>query len=252
MKSKRIGKRHIYLPDSQVKPGINTDHLEAAGNFIAERRPDVIVCAGDFADMASLGTHNEKGHIDYEGKRYLKDISAAQNGMIRLMKPFRYIKGYSPKLVLTMGNHEDRITRCVAQDPKFEGKLALSDLGYESFGWQVIPFRKVKKIDGVAYCHYFVSGKYDRPIERAAALLTKKHMSCIAGHQQGRDIAYSQRGDGKTMTAIIAGSFYEHEETYMSPQSNNHWRGIYELNEVKDGSFDEMAVSLKFLKRKYL
>jgi hypothetical protein len=54
------------------------------------------------------------------------------------------------------------------------------------------------------------------------------------------------------MTAIIAGSFYEHEETYMSPQSNNHWRGIYELNEVKDGSFDEMAVSLKFLKRKYL
>lgn len=252
MTEKRIGKRHIVIPDTQVRAGVKTDHLEACGNYIAEQRPDVVVCLGDFADMPSLSTHMDKGHIEYEGKRYLKDISAAQNGMIRLLKPFQYIKNYEPELVLTMGNHEDRITRTVEQDPKLENTLALRDLAYEEFGWKVVPFRKVKKLDGVAYCHYFVSGKYDRPIERAAMLLTKKHMSCIAGHQQGRDIAYAQRGDGHTMTAIIAGSFYEHEEKYMSPQSNNHWRGIYVLNEVKGGSFDEMAVSLNYLKRKYL
>lgn len=249
---KRIGKRHIVIPDCQVKPGVPTDHLEACGNYIVEKRPDVVVCLGDFADMPSLSTHQEKGHIEYEGKRYRKDCLAAFDGMKRLITPIMKAKGYSPRMVLTLGNHEDRIVRAIEQDPKLEGTISMDDLYYPEHGWQVVPFRQVKKIDGVAYCHYFVSGKYDRPIERAAGLLTKKHMSCIAGHQQGRDIAYAQRGDGRPMTAIIAGSFYEHDEKYMSPQSNNHWRGIYMLNEVKDGSFDEMAVSLNFLKRKYL
>ena len=250
--AKRIGKRHIYIPDVQAKDGVSTKHLTAAGNFIADKRPDTIILAGDFADMPSLGTHNDRGHIDYEGKRYTKDIKAAQQAMQKLMKPFWGISGYKPRLVLTMGNHEDRITRAVAQDPKLEGKLSLDDLGYKEYGWKVVPFRQVVKLDGIAYCHYFVTGKMDRPIERAAALITKKHMSCVAGHQQGRDIAYGQRGDGRTITAIIAGSFYDHEETYMSPQSNNHWRGIYVFNEVHDGAFDEMAVSLDYLKRRWL
>jgi hypothetical protein len=119
-------------------------------------------------------------------------------------------------------------------------------------GWEVVPFLKPKKIDGILYCHYFVTGVYDKPITKAARIIQQYHMSAIAGHQQGRDIAYAKNGEGKPLTAIIAGSFYEHEEDYLSPQSNNHWRGIYVLNEVKGGSFDEMAVSLKFLKRKYL
>jgi len=247
-----IGKRHVVIPDTQVKEGVPTDHLEACGNYIAEKKPDTIVMIGDFADMPSLSTHQDRGHIEYEGRRYLKDISAANRGMERLVKPFRGIRGYKPRMVLTLGNHEDRITRAVAQDPKLEGKLALSDLYYEQLGWEVHDFLKPVKINGVAYCHYFVSGKYDRPIERAAALLTKNHMSAFAGHQQGRDIAYGKRGDGVPMTAIIAGSFYDHKEKYLSPQSNNHWRGIYMLNEVRDGHFDEMAISLGFLKRKYL
>jgi len=37
----------------------------------------------------------------------------------------------------------------------------------------------------------------------------------------------------------------------MSELANRHWRGMYMLHEVKDGSFDEMAVSINFLKRKF-
>lgn len=251
-KQKKIGKRHMVLPDTQVRRGVRTDHLEAAGNYAVAKRPDTIIHLGDFADMPSLSTHQDKGSIEYEGKRYSDDIKAAHRAMTRFMKPIWAAKDYNPRLVMCLGNHEDRITRAIAQDPKLKGTISVKDLGYEEFGWEVIPFRKVKKIDGICYCHYFVSGKFDRPIERAAALITKKHQSCIAGHQQGRDIAYAQGGDGRTITSIIAGSFYDHKEHYMSPQSNNHWRGIYLLNEVKQGSFDEMAVSLNFLKRRYL
>jgi hypothetical protein len=76
-------------------------------------------------------------------------------------------------------------------------------------------------------------------------------MSAYAGHQQGRDIAYSQRADGGDMTAIISGSFYQHDEEYLNPFTNNHWRGMYFLHEVKDGSFDEMALSLNYLQRRF-
>lgn len=249
---KNKGKRHIYIPDAQVKPGVPTAHLKACGNYIAEKRPDVIVCAGDFADMPSLSTHKPKGHMDYEGKRYMKDIVAVHDAMRLLMVPFIGIKDYEPKMVLTLGNHEDRITRAVKADPMLEGKIGLTDLDYEEWGWKVVPYLKPIKIDGVTYCHYFVTGVYDKAISKASQLITKYHQSCIAGHQQGRDIAYGKHADGSPITSIIAGSFYEHDEDYLSPQSNNHWRGIYMLNEVHDGSFDEMAVSLNFLKRKYL
>jgi hypothetical protein len=90
-----------------------------------------------------------------------------------------------------------------------------------------------------------------RPASSAAALISKLHMSCVAGHQQGKQIAYGKRADGKPICAIIAGSYYLHDEDYMSQLSNSHWRGLVVLNDVKDGGFDEMLLSIDYLERKY-
>ena len=76
-------------------------------------------------------------------------------------------------------------------------------------------------------------------------------MSCVAGHQQGRDIAYGQTAAGKRMTGIISGSYYQHDEDYLTPQTNEHWRGVWLLNDIKDGSFDELPISLNYLKERY-
>jgi len=158
-------------------------------------------------------------------------------------------KQYKPRMVLTLGNHENRINRAINEDSKLEGLMSTDDLPYQD--WEVIPFLDVVVIDGIAYSHYFTSGVMGRPITSAQALLTKKHMSCFAGHQQGRQIAYGKRADGTEMTAIICGSCYEHDEDYLGPQGNLHYRGFYVLHDVKDGSYDEMAVSIKFLKERY-
>jgi hypothetical protein len=90
-----------------------------------------------------------------------------------------------------------------------------------------------------------------RPICSAAAILTKKHMSCFAGHMQGRQVAYGMRADGSEMSAIICGSCYEHSEAYLGAQGNNHFRGAYMLYDVEDGRFDELPLTLKYLKSKY-
>lgn len=245
------GLKIAVIPDVQNKPGLNTDHLDWCGQYLAIKKPDVIVQIGDFADMGSLSMHDAPGSKQMEGARYRKDIESAYAAMERFMAQITGTKSYHPRLILTLGNHEDRITRAIKRDVKLEGLMSLDDLRYEKFGWEVYPFLQPVSIGGVAFCHFFPSGVMGKPITSAKSLLTKLHMSAYAGHQQGRDIAYAKRADGKDMTAIISGSFYQHSEAYMNPFTNDHWRGLYMLHEVKDGSFDEMAVSMTYLKRRF-
>lgn len=252
--------RHLVLPDVQSKPNTDFSFLTAIGNYAAAKLPDVIVCIGDFADMPSL-SHWDKNKKEFEGRAYTKDIEAATDAMRAFMTPiqaeidrrkYQKKKSWNPRFILTLGNHEDRISRAISEDRKLDGLISLDDLPYKSFGWEVYPFLEVVVAHGVAYSHYFTSGIMGRPITSAQALLTKKHMSCFAGHQQGRQIAYARRADGKEMTAIICGSCYEHDEGYLGPQGNQHFRGFYVLNEVDDGRFDETAVSLRYVKENYL
>jgi hypothetical protein len=152
-------------------------------------------------------------------------------------------------MVLTLGNHCNRINRAIDDEPMLDGTISINDLPYDD--WEVIPFLEPIVIEGVAFCHYFTSGVMGRPVGTAQLMLNKKHMSCFAGHQQGRNIAYGLRADGTEMTAIISGSCYKHEEPYLNPQTNNHWRGIWVLHDVRDGAFDEMPLSLSYLEKKY-
>jgi hypothetical protein len=249
--------KHLVIPDSQVKDGDNFDYLTRIGHYMVEKKPDVVVHLGDFADMESLSSY-DKGKKSFEGRRYIKDIKAATEAMQALLTPlFEYnakqkrTKGklYKPRLVLTLGNHEHRIHRAVNDDPKLEGLIKYGDLPYGD--WEVHDFLQPVFIEGVAYCHYFPTGVMGRPATSAGALVTKMHMSCIQGHQQGRQVAYGKRPDGSNITCIIAGSCYEHDEGYLDHQTNKHWRGVLMLHEVNNGSFDEMFVSLDYLKKKY-
>lgn len=251
--------KHLVIPDVQLRSGDDTKFLTAIGNYIVAKQPDVVVCIGDFADMPSLSSY-DAGKKSFEGRRYVKDIDAVHKGMEALLSPLAEYnekqrrnakKQYHPRQVLCLGNHEQRIHKAIENDAKLEGVLSLNDLAYERFGWEVYPFLEVIVIDGVAYSHYFTSGILGRPVTTAAACLSKKHMSCVQGHQQGLQIAMGHRADGTPITSIIAGSCYEHDEDYLGPQGNRHWRGVVMLHEVKDGAFDLMPVSLSYIKKKY-
>lgn len=252
--------RHFVIPDTQVKPGVPIDHLVAAGNYCAAKKPDTIVMIGDFADMESLSSY-DVGKKSFEGRRYKKDLESSWEAMNALLAPIwqeqgRLIKNkekrWNPRLVLTLGNHEDRISRVINSDPKLDGTMSLYDLDYETFGWEVIPYLEPIVIDGIAYCHYFTSGTLGRPVTTANALLNKKHQSCVMGHVQARQIAYGTRADGKQITGLFAGCFYQHDEDYLKWQGNKVWRGCWMLNEVKDGEFDEMPLSLNYLMKNYV
>jgi len=255
-----MSKRILVIPDSQIRPDDSYDFLTAIGKYAVDIQPDIIVHLGDFADMPSLSSHDKAGSKSMEGQRYKADIKATHEAMEALLTPIKerqdFLKKnhkprWKPRMVMLYGNHEYRIERAIQNDPKLDGLISLDDLHYKKMGWETVPFLQPINIEGVSFCHYFVSGAMGRPCSTARAILAKHHQSCIAGHQQGRDIAYAQRADGSEMTAMIVGSCYEHDEHYLNAQSNAHWRGVVVLHEVKNGSFDEMMVSLKYLRKKY-
>ena len=251
--------KHLIIPDTQVKPGVELGYLEWIGKYIVEKKPDVLIQIGDFADMPSLSSYYI-GKKSFEGRRYKDDIEVAIKAMKILLKPLKDYnakqtkkkkKQYKPRMVLTLGNHEQRINRATENDPKLYGTLSIDDLRYAEAGWEVFDFLDIVVINGVVYTHYLTSGVMGRPIGTASAMVSKTHQSCVVGHQQGRQVAYGKRADGTNITCIIAGSCYLHNEEYMGNQGNNHWRGLVMLHEVNDGQFDEMFVSLDYLKQKY-
>ena len=244
----RLGRMHVWIPDVQAKAGVNTDHLTHVGNFIAEKRPDVIVCIGDFWDMPSLSSY-DKGKLSFEGRRYVKDIDAGRQAMEKLLAPFSGIAGYAPRKVFCLGNHEERILRMVDMNPEFQGKFTLDDLGLKDYGWEVHKFLEVVDVDGIEASHYFTSGVMGRPCNSAAVMLRERQKSCTQGHVQTFDMAVHKKTQN---IAMMLGCCYTHDEDYLTPQGNTYRRQIVVKHEVDGrGHYDPMLVSLEYLKKSY-
>lgn len=251
---------HCVIPDTQVKPGVDLTHLSWCGQYLAEKRPDVIVMIGDWADMPSLSSY-DIGKRSFEGRTYKADVEASIEGMELLMAPIRAEqkrrvdgkkKQWNPRLVLTLGNHENRIDRAIENDRKLEGLISVDDLKYKEFGWEVIPFLETITIDGICYAHYFTSGVMGRPVASASALVRSKHMSCTQGHVQQASLDMTQRtGEGRPLFGLFAGVFYSHDESYLNPQTNRQHVGFWMKYEVDNGSYCPCPITLSFLRKRY-
>lgn len=245
---------HLVIPDTQVRPGVNTDHLEHLGKYIAHYKPDTVIHLGDHWDMPSLSSY-DKNKKSSENTRYQKDIDAGKLALDRMLHQMKGMKK-KPRLVMLTGNHEERITRMVNDIKELDGKLGLKDLGREDMGFETYDFLEVCEIDGIAYSHFFPRGPRGKITQTrngapsAAAMLSREGGSCTAGHTQGLDVACAPLRR-KLQWGLIAGSFYSHDEAYLSPQGTPHWRGVIVKHEVSEGSYCPMFVSLSYLKRKF-
>lgn len=257
-------RKHIIIPDPQVsEEHPESNHLVAIGNYIADQHPDVVVHLGDHWDLPSLSTYEKKGNAFFEGRTYRADVDAGNSAFRELSHPIhreihrskrRRGADWTPELHLLRGNHEHRITRAVAADPVLRGSLQFEDLVSE--GWDVHPFLKIINIDGILYSHYFINQQSamkgplgGTPQNR----LNKVKHSFTQGHTQGRAYGSQFTAIGKEIHGLVVGSCYQHDEGYMPDyQGNFYWRGIVVKNEVHNGEYDIMFVSLNYLLRKWL
>ena len=140
--------RHLVIPDVQAKPGHDFSYLTKIGQYIVEKKPDKLICLGDFADMPSLSSY-DIGKKSFEGRRYMADIEASQEAMVALLKPMwdfnarakRFKeKQYKPEMHLVLGNHENRINRAINDSPqqKLSDMLILAGPSIPSLMWLLL------------------------------------------------------------------------------------------------------------------
>lgn len=261
--SKLGGKIHVVIGDTQAKAGVPTAHLTWIGRYIVDHfagqfsAEDVrLLHLGDHWDMPSLSSY-DKGKRAMEGRRYRQDIDAGNAAFDLLNEPLRDYNRtrrspWEPSRHFFLGNHEDRITRAAEDDAQLDGALSLDDLNAAEWGWTVMPFLEPVVLEGVAYAHYFYNPMSGKPYggENLYNRLKIIGHSFTMGHQQG--VQHAIRVVGKTRHhGLVVGSSYLHEEKYLGPQGNNHWRGIVVCHQVEEGRYDPMFVSLEYLCRRY-
>lgn len=255
-------KRHYVIPDVQVRPGDATDHLDWIAQDIIRRKPDVIVCIGDFYDLPSLSKYSPAGSLEKENSRVIDDIDAGDAAMSRLTYPIwqeinrireNKKKAWKPRFVFTEGNHEYRASRFASEDARFQGLVGTHLCSVESYGFERVPFEQPIEIDGVWYCHYWKNSNSPKPIGGTIDnRLNKLGFSFVQGHEQGKRYGNRPLPNGRTIHGIVAGSCYLGVEGYRGPQGSNEWRGTVVLHDVRNGGdFEPMFLTLRYLCQEY-
>lgn len=252
----------MVVADTQVKKGTCIEHIKAAGRALVQEKPDVVVVGGDWWDTPSLSKFNSKK--ESEGLRLKDDIKAGVVAMQEFLKPLRKHqaklklhkkKQYKPRLVFITGNHdlEVRVNRLYEDMPQLEGTIMIPSPS--QFGFEVYPFLDVVNIQGIHFSHYIcnphslksspLSGTMDTMLKNAG-------FSFVMFHQQTFKYAKHILSNSETRVGVVAGSFYSHEEKYMGPQGNKHWRGIFFLRNAVNGGACMEEIDIDLLLRKYL
>lgn len=243
------GSTICVIGDMQIRPNMNLDHIEHIGRYIADKKPDVIVQIGDWWDMPSLSSY-DRGKASFEGRRVKEDIEAGHEGMRRLLEPIkklqqaqRYFKKriYSPRMIMTLGNHDERLDRAAQSSPELQGYIGTKELHIEQYGWEVYEFLKPINVAGINFVHYLANPMTGRPYSGSAAgMLKTVGASFVMGHKQVLDIAIRTTLEGKNQIGIINGACLTSDHKVL------HSDLIYRrLGDLKAGdklvSFDEFS-----------
>lgn len=241
----------LVVADTQCKSEEDLEYMLWIGHYIAEKQPDVIIHIGDHYDFPSLSSY-DKGKSSAEGKRLVKDIEAGNIGFEYLNMAMQKHKGYNPRKIFCLGNHEHRLDRYIDDNPELIGTLGTDLLPFEKYGWEVHPFLKPVEVNGIFFVHYLANPMNGRPYSgTASSILKTVGKSFVVGHKQVLDIAIRPTIDGKQQIGIINGACYPFDEKYKGFQGNNHFRGITVLTEVRDGFGLPSFISLQHLKQLY-
>lgn len=216
----------LVIPDVQIKPDINLAFIYEIGQYIVDKKPDVVVCLGDFFDFPSLSSY-DKGKLSFEGRRLQDDIATGQAAMEMMLRPLRQLqarqqqnkkKVYRPRLVFTLGNHE-----CLAGDAE-----VLTSKG----------FVNIKEVTTGHVVASYTSGgevKWDNPVS-----VFSKHYAGIM-HKYESQSFYSECTEKHRMYTVSSADNLIVRESKDVP---NNFKIIAALNSTKDYGISDADIRL--------
>jgi len=255
------GRTAVVFSCAHSDPSVSNERFDWLGKFLYDIRPDYVVDLGDGADMKSLNSFDTRYPQAIVSQSYEKDIEHYNDAQERIRAPFKKAKRKRPKFYGFEGNHENRIKKAIAHDPRLEGKKHGISFGHLQTNYWFDEYHEyvnsgpaLVDYDGVLYGHFVSSGNYGAAISgihHAYTLLSKVGCSVSVGHSHKYGYYYQGATFPNPTIGHVVGCFKGAEETWAG-QSNREWRtGVVVKRNVGNGVYDHEWVSIDRLRKEY-
>lgn len=254
-------KTAVVFTCSHADPSVSNERFTWLGNFIYDLKPDYVIDLGDGADMRSLNTYDTRYPQAIVSQSYEKDIESYNDAQERLRWKFKSNKKKRPLWIGFEGNHENRIKKAIAHDPRIEGdRLGISfkhlqtDYWFDEYHEYENSAPSISDYDGVSYAHYFSSGNYGTAtsgLHHAYTLLQNRNHSSTCGHSHKRSVYFKDGAHPRGIIGLVAGCFKGDNESWAGQANHEWWKGVIVKRQIDQGLYEPEFISLKSLEKEY-
>jgi hypothetical protein len=256
-----IGKTAIVWTCSHSTPEVSNERFDWLGDLIEDIKPDYVVDLGDGADMKSLNSYDTRYPQALVAQSYEEDIDHYNEAMDRVWGRYKVSKKKRPHRIGFEGNHESRIKKAIALDPRLEGnkrgisfKHLQTDHWFDDYHEYENGGPAIKDYDGVSYAHFFSSGNFGNAMSgthHAYGLLQHRNHSSTCGHSHKRSLYFKDSAHPKGIIGLVAGCFKGGEEGWAGQANRDWWKGVVIKRNIDDGMYEPEFISLARLKAAY-
>lgn len=254
-----MNKKYVVFSCGHATPEVSNERFSWLGEFLYDIKPDLVVDLGDGADMKSLNTFDTRYPQAIVSQSYERDVDSYNDAMERIRFKFKQQKRKRPYFVGFEGNHENRIKKAIAHDPRLEGDrygVSFSHLNTKDYFDDYHEYENsapaIAEYGGIDFAHFFSSGNFGTAMSgkhHAYTLLQNRHRSSICGHSHKRGVYFE---DQAGIVGLVAGCYKGADEGWAGQSNSSWWKGVVVLNEVDGtGRFEPEFVSLKRLEEVY-
>lgn len=256
-----MSKTVVVWSCAHADPQANNDRFTWLGNLIYDLKPDMCIDLGDGADMRSLNSYDTRYPQAIVSQSYEADIESYNDSQERLRWKFKHHRKKKPFWVGFEGNHENRVKKVLANDPRLEGQkygVSFSHLQTDHWFNEYHEYNNsgpaLASYDGVLYSHFISGGNYGTAISgihHAHSLLSKVGCSVSVGHSHKYGYYYQGSTFPNPIIGHVVGCFKGKEESWAG-QANNEWRhGVVVKRHLENGVYDHEWISMRALKEAY-
>tara|TARA_R110000868_G_scaffold246225_1_gene502842 strand:- start:3562 stop:4344 length:783 start_codon:yes stop_codon:yes gene_type:complete len=256
-----MSKTAVVFSCAHADPSVSNERFDWIGKFIYDINPNYVIDLGDGADMRSLNTFDTRKPQAIVSQSYERDIDTYNDSMERLRRATNSRTYKKPYWIGFEGNHENRIKKALATDPRLEGhKYGVSfghlqtDHWFNEYHEYHNSAPAITDYDGVSYAHYFSSGNFGSAtsgIHHAYALLQNRSSSSTCGHSHKRSVYFKDGAHPNAIIGMVVGCTKGSEEEWAGQANNDWWKGVVVKREISNGVYEPEFVSLKRLKKEY-
>jgi len=256
-----MSKTAIVFTCAHTDPDTPNDRFDWLGGLIEDIRPDYVVDLGDTIDLKSLNSYDTRYPQAIVSQNYERDIDHHQEAMDRIWGRFKQKKKKRPYRIGFEGNHENRLKKALALDPRIEGgKYGISfshlatDYWYDDYHEYSNSAPAIADYDGVSYSHYFSSGNYGTATSgthHAYTILQNRNHSSTCGHSHKRSLYFKDGAHPTGLIGLVAGCFKGKDESWAGQANRDWWKGVVIKRNIDKGMYDPEFVSMSRLREEY-